>query len=69
MDRVTLVVTLPVRDVNGDPKVVDALRDAWRLSTDLANWCQRELAMHDARREPNRDERGVFDTTACEAER
>jgi hypothetical protein len=45
-EKIVRVVTLPVREVDGS-RVLDAFRDAWRLSTDLANWCQRELALHD----------------------
>lgn len=48
-NRVVRVVTLPVREVVAPEgaKVIDTFRPAWRLSTDLANWCQRELALRD----------------------
>lgn len=45
--RVTRCVTLPVREVVGAASVIDTFRPAWRLATDLANWCQRELVVHD----------------------
>lgn len=48
-ERVTRVVTLPVRAV-ADPdgaKVIDAFRPAWRLATELSNWCQLELVKAD----------------------
>lgn len=50
--RVVRAVTLPVEcpvDETRD-NLDDALREAWRLSTDLANWAQRELALRDVRR-------------------
>lgn len=46
--QVVRVVTLPIREiVSPAGTVLDTFRPAWRLSTDLANWCQRELALHD----------------------
>lgn len=66
MDTATVVrvVSLPVREVASSEgvTVLDALRPAWRLSTDLANWCQRELAVHDpGRRSPDDDRLGRYD--------
>lgn len=53
---VTRTLTLPIRSVIRDgeesPLVLDAFRDSWRIGTDLANWCQRELVTYDARRDP-----------------
>ncbi len=52
--RVVRVVTLPVREVvEPDGRVIDTFRDAWRRSTDLANWCQLELVKHDVGRQPD----------------
>lgn len=51
----TRVVSLPVRQVV-DPagvSLLDSLRECWRLSTDLANWCQLEMLRRDVRRTPD----------------
>jgi hypothetical protein len=50
----TRVVSLPVRSVvePAGVSLLDSLRAAWRLSTDLANWCQQELLRRDVRRAP-----------------
>lgn len=54
-DRVTRVVTLPVRAVvePGGASVLDTFRGPWQLVTDLANWAQLELAGRDVRRTPD----------------
>lgn len=63
-DRVTRVVTLPIRGVEGDATVLDTFRPAWRLATDLANWAQLELACRDSRRAPGMDRFPAYDRAA-----
>lgn len=51
-DTIPRVVTLPVREIvdpapENPAHVLEAFRAAWRFSTSLANWCQRELTLHD----------------------
>lgn len=50
----TRVVTLSVAEVMepAATRLLDSMREAWRLSTDLANWCQSELLRRDVRRTP-----------------
>lgn len=64
--RAIRAITLPIRcavekDGTEDPKILDRLRDVWRLSTDLANWCQRELVIHDLRRQPGEKKIGKYE--------
>lgn len=65
-DRVTRVVTLPVRAVvePADVTVIDAFRPAWRLATDLANWAQLQLVTRDVRRTPGMDRLPAYDRAA-----
>lgn len=51
----TRVVTLPVREVvePAGTRMLDSLRECWRLATDLANWCQLEMLRRDVRRTPD----------------
>lgn len=51
----TRVVTLPVREVvtPAETRLLDSLRECWRLATDLANWSQMELLRRDVRRTPD----------------
>ena len=48
-ERVPRIVSLPIKEIIGadGPAVLDTFAAAWRLSTDLANWCQRALALND----------------------
>lgn len=61
MVDITRVVTLPIRAVLGGAELFDTLRPAWRLATDLANWCQRELVTADVRRSPGDAKLAPFD--------
>jgi hypothetical protein len=55
-NTVTRCVTLPVRSCGENVSILDTFRRPWRLATDLANWCQRELALHDpGLRQPDHD--------------
>lgn len=53
-ETVSRTVTLPLRGVlvPEGGSVLDVLRPAWRLATDLANWAQLELVKRDTRRTP-----------------
>ncbi len=62
---VTRVVTLPIREIVGSEiSVIDTFRRAWRISTDLANWSQRELVSRDTVRTPGMTTLPKYDRAA-----
>lgn len=65
-DLITRVVSLPVREVVdvGGLSVLDTFRPLWVLSTNLANWAQRELVLRDTRRTSGMDRLPAYDRAA-----
>lgn len=56
------VVSLPIREVlNPEGRVIDTFRPMWDLSTQLANWAVRELALRDVRRTPDMEKFPRYD--------